>query len=71
MNGFANKLSEIITAISAGGGDLSKHFNSAIIVAAGNGTRMGPDRKKTKQMTDLCGIPVVVRAVQHLSRVLL
>jgi 2-C-methyl-D-erythritol 4-phosphate cytidylyltransferase len=63
MNGFVNKLSEIVSAISTGGGDLGKHFNSVIIVAAGNGTRMGPDHKKTKQMTDLCGIPVVVRAI--------
>ena len=63
MNGFANKLSEIVSAISSGGDDLSRHFNSVIIVAAGSGTRMGQDRKQTKQMTDLCGIPVVVRTV--------
>ncbi|MDD4774439.1 MAG: 2-C-methyl-D-erythritol 4-phosphate cytidylyltransferase [Eubacteriales bacterium] len=66
MSGFANKLSEIVTAIAPGGGvDLTEHFNSVIIVAAGNGTRMGQSIKKTKQMTDLCGIPVVVRAISQ------
>jgi len=65
MNGFVNKLSEIITALASGGADLNKHFNSVIIAAAGSGTRMGQDLKKTKQMTELCGIPVVARTIMQ------
>ena len=66
MSGFANKLSEIVSAITSSGDvDLTEHFNSVIIVAAGNGTRMGQSVKKTKQMTELCGIPVVVHAISQ------
>lgn len=65
MNVFANRLSDIMSAFNLGGEELSKHFNSVIIVAAGNGTRMGPDRSLTKQMTPLCGIPVVARSIRQ------
>lgn len=37
------------------------HFTSAVIVAAGAGTRMNSD--KTKQLMTLCGIPVIVRTL--------
>ena len=37
MSIFAGKLSEIIRAVTGDGVDPHKHFNSAIIVAAGNG----------------------------------
>lgn len=37
------------------------HFTSAVIAAAGAGTRMNSD--KTKQLMTLCGIPVIVRTL--------
>ncbi len=39
------------------------HFTSAIIVAAGKGTRMQDASGKTKQHLTLCGIPVVARSL--------
>lgn len=39
------------------------HFTSAIIVAAGKGTRMQDPSGKTKQHLTLCGIPVVARTL--------
>lgn len=67
MSNFAGKLSDIIRAITGDGVDPHKHFNSAIIVAAGNGVRMGKSLK-TKQMTELEGIPVIVRTVNAFER---
>ena len=52
-------------ALSGSGDALERHFNSAIIVAAGRGTRMGDELKKTKQLTSLDGIPVVIRTLQQ------
>lgn len=49
------KLSSLIRA--AGG---KKRFNSAILLAAGNGTRMNDDR--AKQFIEIGGLPVVVRS---------
>ena len=50
-------------AVRAAGGvpRPEEHFCSAIIVAAGSGTRMGSTR--TKQMTELCGKPVIVHTL--------
>ena len=39
------------------------HFTSAIIVAAGSGSRMKNAEGRTKQLMELCGIPVVVRTL--------
>lgn len=49
------KLSSLVRAI----GD-KKRFNSAVILAAGNGTRMNDDR--AKQFIEIRGIPMVVRS---------
>ena len=49
------KLSSLIRA--AGG---KKRFNSAVILAAGNGTRMNDDR--AKQFIEIRGLPVLVRS---------
>lgn len=43
------------------GCDHDSHFNSAIIVAAGSGSRMKSD--KTKQLMDVCQMPVLARTV--------
>lgn len=40
------------------------HFTSAIIAAAGSGTRMGDGLGATKQMLTLGGIPVIVRTLR-------
>jgi 2-C-methyl-D-erythritol 4-phosphate cytidylyltransferase len=55
MNGITDHVNGIYTK-----------FNSAIIVAAGNGTRAGGEQ--TKQMTLLCGIPVIVRTVNTFEK---
>ena len=39
------------------------HFTSAVIAAAGCGSRMGDTQGKTKQMMELGGIPIVVRTL--------
>lgn len=49
------KLSSLIR--TAGG---KKRFNSAVILAAGNGTRMNDDR--AKQFIEIRGLPIVVRS---------
>jgi len=63
MNNFASKFADILRAFSDSDEIIYRHFNSAIIVAAGNGTRMGENLDKTKQMTDLGGMPVIVRTI--------
>ena len=67
MDLFANKLSDIMSALS-GKSDLERHFNSVIIVAAGSGRRMGDELKNTKQLTSLCGIPVVIRSILQFEK---
>ena len=54
-------LSSIVNAVTDRIGGIYSKFNSAIIVAAGSGTRAGG--ATTKQMTELCGLPVIVRTV--------
>ncbi len=44
------------------------HFTSAIIVAAGKGTRMQDASGKTKQHLTLCGIPVVARTLMAFEK---
>lgn len=39
------------------------HFTSAIIAAAGRGTRMCDAAGTTKQLMELCGMPVIVRTL--------
>ncbi len=52
-----DKIGEVMRAFSGS----KHHHTTAIIVAAGNGSRMNSN--VTKQMLDLCGIPVVIRSV--------
>ncbi len=40
------------------------HFTSAIIAAAGCGSRMCSDSGTTKQLMELCGLPVIVRTLR-------
>lgn len=68
MNGFAGKLSDILNAFSADHDSIYRHYNTAVIVAAGNGARMGKNNDLTKQMTPLDGIPVVVRAIEAFEK---
>ena len=65
MNTFASKLSDIVKAVADNDVDVHSQYNSAIVVAAGNGTRMGKENKQTKQMTEIDGIPVVVRTIMQ------
>ena len=55
--GLANHVLHALTS----GADKKKHFTSAIILAAGSGSRMGT--KTTKQMVVLGGVPIVVRSI--------
>lgn len=47
------------------GVDHRDYFNSAIIVAAGSGTRMNLPEGQTKQMLLIEGVPVIVRTVMQ------
>lgn len=58
--GKSGKIADLIR--SASGKRSPRYFTSAIIVAAGNSSRMGGDTPK--QFIDLCGMPVVVRAIR-------
>ncbi len=40
------------------------HFTSAIIAAAGCGSRMQSDTGKTKQLMELCGMPVIIHTIK-------
>ena len=55
----ANKISDLLRAFS--GSEPKKAFTSAIIVAAGLSERFGGTR--TKQMTLLCGTPVLIHTL--------
>lgn len=59
-------LSSIINTVTDRIGGIYSRFNSAIIVAAGSGTRAGGPT--TKQMTELCGLPVIVRTVNTFEK---
>lgn len=54
-----------MNALTGGSDELDRHFNSAVIVAAGKGTRMGNELYKTKQLTSLDGIPVIIRTLRQ------
>ena len=53
------KITGVLRAIS--GADNPKNFTSAIIAAGGNSVRFGGET--TKQMTNLCGMPLVVHTL--------
>ena len=57
-----SKLSELLTKFTDRVALIHRKYNSAIIVAAGSGTRAMTDGT-TKQMTPLLGIPVVARTI--------
>ena len=50
------------------GVDHRDYFNSAIIVAAGSGTRMNLPDGQTKQTLELNGVPVIVRTIQQFEQ---
>lgn len=60
MNKLTSKIASVIRA-AAGVHSPEDHFISAIVVAAGLGTRMGTS--STKQLIGIDGIPVVVRSL--------
>ena len=57
-----SKLSEILNKLTDRFVGIDRRFNSAIIVAGGNGTR-ATTGNTTKQMTPLLGMPVIARTV--------
>lgn len=56
----AGKIAELIRTVF--GAKSPRYFTSAIIVAAGNSSRMGGEIPK--QFIDLCGMPVIVRTLR-------
>lgn len=54
------KIAGILRAIS--GSDHPKNFTSAVIAAAGSSVRFGGET--TKQMTELCGVPLIVHTLR-------
>ena len=63
MNALTSAIVGLARAVAHSSADINRRFNSAVIVAAGNGTRMGGE--KTKQMSELDGLPVIVRTVMQ------
>lgn len=63
MSVHMDKLASLLRSLMPNEGKPEKHFNSAIILAGGSGTRMRSEGSETKQMMALCGIPVVARTV--------
>ncbi len=55
------KLSDLIRSFGE-----KKRFNSAVILAAGSGTRFSDERKK--QFEEICGLPVIVRSALAFER---
>ena len=51
------------------GVDHRNYINSAIIVAAGSGSRMNSPDGTTKQLMEIDGLPVIVRTVTELKNV--
>ena len=58
------KISGVLRAIS--GSDHPKNFTSAIIAAGGNSVRFGGET--TKQMTTLCGVPLIVHTLRAFEK---
>ena len=58
------KISGVLRAIS--GSEHPKNFTSAIIAAGGNSVRFGGET--TKQMTNLCGMPLIVHTLLAFER---
>ena len=56
------KLKKILNVFRAASGAADKHYTSAIIAAAGMSERFGGD--VTKQMTSLCGTPVLIHTLR-------
>ncbi len=50
------------------GVDHRDYYNSAIIVAAGSGTRMNLPEGQTKQNLELNGIPIIVRTIMQFEK---
>ena len=57
-----SKISDLLNGITDRTSGIYRQFSSAIIVAAGNGSRAATD-SVTKQMTCLSGIPIVARTI--------
>ncbi len=55
------KISSLISSVFE-----KKRFNSAVILAAGSGTRFSEDRKK--QFEEICSLPVIVRSALAFER---
>lgn len=64
-----SKISSLLDKVTDKTFGIYRKFNSAIIVAAGSGTRAASDyRNTTKQMVSLMGIPVIVRTVSEFEK---
>ena len=57
----AKDVAEIVRSLSKTAN--KPHFTSAVIAAAGSGTRMQDSVGRTKQLMELCGLPVIVRTL--------
>ncbi len=60
---LAESISDLVKSIAGSSANLKKKYISAVVVAAGSGTRMGGD--VTKQLAVVGGIPVVVRTLMQ------
>lgn len=63
-----SKISSALNKITDLTSGIYRKFNSAIIVAAGSGTRAADSSGTTKQMVSLMGIPVIVRTVSEFEK---
>lgn len=63
MSSITSQIIDLLRAVTG----WDRPFTSAVIVAAGSGTRMGSGSGTTKQLLELCGTPVAVRSMLEFS----
>lgn len=63
MQDTISHITSLLRSIGGGAADPKKHHVTAIILAAGIGSRMNAPNGTTKQMMELCGMPLIAHTV--------
>jgi len=64
MKKITTRVIEVLRAVTG----KDRPFTSAVIVAAGSGTRMGKGKGGTKQLLPICGVPVAIRSMLEFDK---